>query len=286
MTSLRKRMIEDLEIRNYSQRTVQTYVAQVAHFAKFFGKSPELLGPDHIRSYQLYLIKEKKVSWSLVNQTVCALRFLYRVTLPKNWSVKHIPYAKKPKKLPLILSHEELARFFNHVHHPKYRTATMIMYAAGLRLSETLHLLVSDIDSQRMMIHVSQGKGNKDRYAPLSTSLLLHLKAYWKKYKPQEYLFPGKEPKNPLTPSAVQKACVEARKLAGLSKPVSAHTLRHCFATHLLEAGTDLRTIQVILGHKSLSTTSIYLHVTANAPQLTDQAKDLLAAIDYTDPWQ
>ena len=245
MTSLRKRMIEDLEIRNYSQRTIQTYVAQVAHFAKFFGKSPELLGHEHIRSYQLHLVKEKNASWSLVNQTVCALRFLYRVTLKKDWAVHHIPYAKKPKKLPLILSQEELARFFNHVHNLKCRAAIITMYAAGLRLSETLHLLVTDIDSKRMMIRVNQGKGNKDRYAPLSTSLLLHLKAYWEKYKPQKYLFPGQDPEKPLTPSSVQRACVEARKPAGISKPVSSHTLRHCFATHLLEAGTDLRTIKM-----------------------------------------
>ena len=293
MTSLRKRMTEDLEIRNYSPRTIKTYVFHVARFAKYFGQSPDLLGQEHVRRFQLHLVKERNASWATLNQTVSALRFLYCVTLGKNWDLRHIPYSKKPRKLPVILSRREIAILFSHVRNLKYRTVIRTMYAAGLRLSEAIGLLVSDIDSNRMTIHVRQGKGKKDRYAPLSTTLLSHLKSYWKVYKPQSCLFPGKDLEKPLHATAVQKAFTEARRLARIKKPVSSHTMRHCFATHLLEAGTDLRTIQVILGHRSLSTTAVYLHVVANAPHVTGQAKDLLAKVeevaprkDGDDPWR
>jgi integrase/recombinase XerD len=285
MTILRKRLTEDLEIRNYSPRTIKTYVTCVANFAKFFGTSPHLLGTEHIRSYQLHLVREKKVSWALLNQSVCALRFLYRETLKKEWAIHHIPYAKKPRKLPVILSQQEISQFLSHVQNLKYRTVLKTMYAAGLRLSEALNLLVTDIDSQRMLIRIRQGKGNKERYTPLGDTLLLHLRTYWKRYKPQSYLFPGRNPDSPLQPTSVQRVCGVARKLAGISKCVTTHTMRHSFATHLLEAGTDLKTIQFILGHTSLNTTSVYLHVSMNAPQLTTHAKDLLATAGQIDPW-
>jgi integrase/recombinase XerD len=286
VTSLRQRMIEDLQIRNYSPRTIEAYVACVAHFAQFFRKSPGNLGPEEIRNYQLHLVNEKKASWSLLNQTVCALRFLYRNVIKKDWVVNHVAYAKKPKKLSVILSQEEITRLFSHAENLKSRTALKIMYAAGLRVSEVLNLHVTDIDSKRMVIRVRQGKGKKDRYAPLSPTLLSNLRQYWKVYKSQGCLFPGRNSGVPIHETAIQRAFSLAKKLSGIEKPVSCHSLRHCFATHLLEAGTDLRTIQVVLGHSSLNTTAIYLHVTANAPQLTSQAKDLLAGVETVDPWQ
>lgn len=286
MTPLRQRMIEDLQIRNYSKRTIATYIYCVASFAKFFGKSPELLGPEDIRKYQIYLVKEKNASWSTYNQNVSALRFLYDGTLKKGWAIEHIPYGKRPKELPQILSFEEIATFFKHVRSPKYRMVLKTQYASGLRLSEALNLLITDIDSERMVIRVRQGKGNKDRYAPLSPTLLTQLREYWRSYKPKKYLFQAERSDKPIDPSAVQRACVMARRETKISKPVSSHTMRHCFATHMLEAGTDLRTIQVILGHSSLSTTAIYLHIRANAPHISAQARDLLRIAGNTDPRQ
>lgn len=280
MTPLRKRMIEDLTIRNYSPKTIDMYVSCVAHCAHYFGKSPELLNSEDIRRYQVYLVKEKNASWSSLNQVVCALRFLYRETLKKKSVIDHIPYAMKPKKLPDILTHEEIGNLFRHIENVKYKMVLQTMYGSGLRLSEALNLLVSDIDSKRMVIRVSQGKGQKDRYAPLSPTLLECLRTYWKLYKPSHYLFPGRTADTSLCPTAVQKTVGVARKLAGIKKTVTTHTMRHCFASHHLESGTDLRSIQIALGHSSLKTTSVYLHVTANSPQLAAPEKDLLAKVN------
>jgi integrase/recombinase XerD len=283
MTPLRKRMIEDLKIRNYSPKTIEVYVHCIAHFAKYFGKSPESLNTEHIRQYQVYLVEEKKASWTLLNQTVCALRFLHRHTLKKELIIDHIPFAKKPKKLPVILTPEEIVQLLNHIVSFKCKMVLKTMYGAGLRLSETLNLCVSDIDSKRMLIHVRQGKGKKDRYVPLSPTLLSCLRDYWNMYKPRHYLFPGRRPGTNFRGSTVRNAVAEARKRAGIKKPVTTHTMRHCFATHHLEAGTDLRSIQMVLGHSHLQTSSIYLHVAANAPQLTAHKKDLLAKVEEVD---
>ena len=277
MTILRQRMIEDLRVRNYSERTVETYVMRVAKFAQHFAKSPDLLGPREIRSYQLHLVQVCRSSWSVFNQTVCALRFFYGVCLNRPWSIQQIPFPRQEKKLPVVLSREEIRRLWGAVDNLKHRTLLMTLYAAGLRLSEALQLRVEDIDSQRMALRVRRGKGAKDRYAPLSRTLLQQLREYWRQDRPSGWLFPGRDAGSPLTHSSVQRLCKTAALRAGLGKRVSPHTLRHCLATHLLEAGTDLKTIQVLLGHRSLNTTSVYLHVAVCAPGGKPGAVDLLA---------
>ncbi len=279
MSILRQRMIEDLRIRNYSERTIQIYVDRVSQFARHFGKSPHVLGPEQIRQYQVFLVQCKKASWSVFNQTVCALRFFYRVSLKRDWTVEHIPFPKKEKKLPVILSCREVERFFVAVPNLKHRTILMTIYATGLRISEALALRLEDIDSSRMVVEVRQGKGKKDRYIPLSETLLEQLRTYWKCYRPTSWLFPGEDFQVPLGVSSVQKVCKRAAERAGLAKGVTAHRLRHCFATHLLEAGTDLKTIQVLLGHRSLQSTSIYLHVAAQAAGYKRRPQDLLARL-------
>jgi site-specific recombinase XerD len=276
MTKLRQRMIEDLRIRNYAAKTIDSYVRYAAEFAKYFGKSPDQLGIEHVRDYQVFLVETKKASWAVFNQTVCALRFLYRVTLGRSEIIEHIPFPKQEKKLPVILSTEELTRFFSAVTNLKHRTALMTMYAAGLRLSETLGLWPSDIDSSRMVVRVRQGKGRKDRDVVLSPSLLTVMRKYWRVYRPTKWLFPGKCPDKPLSKTTIQRACARASRKAGIAKAVKTHTMRHCFATHLLEAGTDLRTIQLLLGHANLQTTAVYLHVATNTLQSTKRTPDLL----------
>lgn len=278
MTILRQRMIEDLTIRNYSPRTIEIYVERVAKFAEYFNQSPDRLGPSHIRQYQVFLVKNQKASWAKFNQTVCALRFLYRVVLRKKWMIEHIPYPKREKKLPVVLSRGEVARFLRAVDNLKHRTILMTLYATGLRLSEAMALELSDIDSPRMLIRVRLGKGKRDRYVPLSETLLKQLRLYWKHSRPKGWLFPSKDPRFPLGVSSIQKVCATVVHKAGLNKRVNPHMLRHSFATHLLEAGTDLKTIQVLLGHRSLNTTSVYLHVAAQAPGPSRKAHDLLKA--------
>jgi len=267
MTPLRRRMIDDMTLRNFSLKTIQAYVRCVARFAYYFHRSPEHLGPEQIRAYLLYLLQERRVSLSYYNLTRCALRFFYRVTLGRDDVPGSIAPAKQPRTLPVVLSPDELVRFFAAVANLKHRAILMTAYAAGLRVSEVTHLRVSDIDSQRMVIHVRRGKGQKDRYAMLSPRLLEILRAYWKAARPADFLFPGAVPEQPITTGSVRRVCYRARRAAGLAKHVTVHTLRHSFATHLLEAGTDLRTIQVLLGHRSFSTTARYVHVaTASLP--------------------
>ena len=278
MTILRQRMIEDLTIRNYSPRTIKIYVERVAKFAEYFSQSPYRLGPSHIRQYQIFLVKNKKASWAKVNQTVCALRFLYRVCLRKKWMIEHIPYPKQEKKLPVVLSRGEVARFLRAVDNLKHRTILMTLYATGLRISEAMALEVSDIDSARMLIRVRLGKGKRDRYVPLSGTLLDQLRLHKKHSRPSGWLFPSRDPRRPLGGASIQKVCATVALKAGLNKRVNPHMLRHSFATHLLEAGTDLKTIQVLLGHRSLNTTSVYLHVAAQAPGSSRKAHDLLKA--------
>jgi site-specific recombinase XerD len=275
---LRQRFTEDLRIRHYSDRTVDAYVRCAAKFAEFFGKSPDLLGPEEVREYQKHLT-EKEVSRSTFTQTTSALRFLYGVTLKRKEEVEWIPYGRRETRLPVVLSQDELGKFFQAVENRKYRTVLMTMYGAGLRLGEALGLRVTDIDSQRMVIRVEQGKGRKDRYVELTPGLLSALREYWKLYRPKSWLFPAEKNGHAVHPTAVQKACKEARLRSGLTKPVTTHTMRHCYGTHQLEAGKDLRTIQLRLGHSSLHTTALYLHVAAGAERTTSKAIDLLEQV-------
>lgn len=255
------RMAEDMLVRNLAQRTIDAYTYHVERFAKHFGKPLDQLGPEEIRQYQLHLIEVQKVSWSSFNQAVCGLRFLYLVTLPKPWVVQHIPFGKRPKRLPPVLGSEEVSRLIACVPLLKHRTVLLTLYAAGLRLSEATHLQVPDIDSTRMQLNIRHGKGSKQRLVPLSPRLLEELRDYWRQTRPTSFLFPGKTADVPLSNATIQKACKMAAALARLNKPVTPHTLRHSYATGLLEAGVDLLTIGQLLGHKSFTTTMIYLHV-------------------------
>ena len=233
---------------------------QVACFARHVGKSPEQLGQEEIRTYQLHLI-EKGVSWSLFKQAVCALRFLYRTTLKRDWAVEQIPYPRREKRLPVVLGPAEVRSLLEAVVNQKHRMLLMTIYATGLRVSEAAHLQVGDIDSARMLIRVRQGKGRKDRQVMLSPVLLASLRLYWQWYRPALWLFSGRKPTRPLSISAIQKVCERAARTAGICKKVSPHTLRHSFATHLLENGADLRLIQTLLGHQSVSTTQRCTHI-------------------------
>ena len=261
MTKLRRRMIEDMVLRRLSINTQSSYVQRVAAFARYYGKSPAFLGPEHIRKFQLHMINDRKCSSSHLNVTVSALKFFYTVTLDKSWVIEQVPFSRPERKLPVILSPEEVSKFFSSVRSLKYRTIFMTIYATGLRISEATHLRVNNIDSKRMVIHVVQGKGRKDRYVMLSQILLAHLRTYWKAFTPSTWLFPGISKDKPISPSCVRHVCREARLTAGLKKEVTPHTLRHSFATHLLETGTDLRTLQILLGHKSPTMTARYTNI-------------------------
>jgi integrase/recombinase XerD len=276
MTPLRRRMIQDMQLRNFASGTVNVYVSCVARFASHFARSPESLGPEDVRAYLLHLIEQRHVSWSYYNLHLQALRFLYNVTLGRPVVLAHVVCPRQPKRLPVVLSPNELIRFFAAVANLKHRASLMTAYAAGLRVAEVAALQVSDIDSQRMVLRVRQGKGRKDRYVMLSPVLLEILRAFWKVARPQTWLFPNPSGEGPLTPAAVMKACRRAGRASGLEKHVTVHTLRHSFATHLLEAGTDLRTIQVLLGHDSPRTTAIYTHVSPAAVRATVSPLDRL----------
>ena len=262
MTPLRRRMIEDMQVRNLSPVTQRCYLHAVAKFARHFNRSPDRLGLADIRAYQIHLTVTG-ISWAGFNVAVCALRFFYGTTLGRTAIVERIPDARKRRQLPVILSAEEVVRFFAAVPNLKHRVALMTAYAAGLRVSEVVRLKLADIDSSRMLIRVDQGKGGRDRYIMLSPQLLVVLRAYWRETRPVHWLFPGQDESRPLDPSVLQWACRKARAAASLGKPVTVHTLRHSFATHLLEAGTDIRIIQVLLGHRDLSTTARYTQVAA-----------------------
>lgn len=276
MTPLRQRMIEDMKLRNMSAWTQEAYVRYVADFARYSGKSPDLLGPEEVRAYQVHLFKERGFCYNSLTVAASALKFFYRVTAPRDWSVEQIPVPKRPKKLPVVLSKEEVAQFFKAIKNIKYRAMFMAGYGAGLRVSEITHLRLRDIDSSRMVIHVCQGKGKKDRYVMLSPRLLAVLRIYWQATRPAHWLFPGVKPNQPCSRVSVRYACRQARLDAGLSKPVTPHMLRHSFATHLLEAGTDLRIIQVLLGHNSPRTTARYTHVSTEQLQQTQSPLDTL----------
>ena len=276
MTPLRLRMIQDLQIRNFSPHTTQAYVRYVRRFAEHFGRSPDQLGPEDIRSFQVHL-KDEGASCATLIQVVSALRFFYRVTLRKKWIIDHIPYPKKEKRLPVVLSPDEVEKLLLSVANIKHRTMLSTCYAAGLRISEVTHLRVTDIDSSRMVIHVQQGKGRKDRLGPLSPKLLEQLRAYWRVSKPKTWLFPGRPKSRPMVTRSLQKICRRARDDAGITKLATVHSLRHSFATHLLEAGTNVRTIQLILGHRRLESTATYSHVSTRELLSTKSPFDLLS---------
>ena len=277
MTPLRQRMIDDMQLRHMSPRTIRTYTDHIAKFARYFGTSPARLGPAEIRRYQLYLIHEKAASWSAYNQCVCALRFLYGITLKQGVEISDIPFPRRERKLPVILSPAEVLQFLDAITSLKYRAILMTAYAAGLRLSEVTGLHVSDIDSRRMVIRIRQGKGRRDRYVMLSPALLRILRLYWQAARPTAWLFPSRKPDQPISSTAVQRACRQAARAAGLTKHVTVRTLRHCFATHLLEAGANIRVIQTLLGHHSVHTTERYTHVSTESVCATPSPLDLLA---------
>lgn len=280
MTPLRQRMLEDMGIRNLAENTRSAYLQQVAAYSRYFHRSPDELGPEEVRTYQLYLLQIRMLAPSSITVATGALRFLYKVTLKRPWAVEEIPMPMKPFKLPEILSPEEVMHFLNSVGNRKHRAILMTAYAAGLRVSEATHLKVTDIDSQRMMLRVDQGKGRKDRYVMLSPRLLEVLRTYWKSARPAHWLFPGERPGQPITREAVGLACQRARRVSGITKPITPHSLRHAFATHLLESGADLRTIQLLLGHRSLATTSRYLKVATSTVCATASPFDLLPKVD------
>jgi integrase/recombinase XerD len=275
MTPLRQRFIDDLRLRNYSSRTIEAYVAGVARLAQHFNRSPDQLGPEHVRGLQIELLR-RRVSWSLFNQTVCALRFFFNITLGRPEVLPFIPYGKRPKTLPCVLSPEEVLRFIEAAPAGRARLLLQTAYACGLRIEELLHLRVGDIDSARMVIRVRQGKGRKDRLVPLSPRLLAELRSYWQWQRPQTWLFPGQRPEQPLTASHLQRLCQRLVVQLGLTKRATPHTLRHSYATHMLEAGVDLRTLQAILGHNSLQTTATYLHVSTQRLQQLPSLLDRL----------
>jgi integrase/recombinase XerD len=277
MTSLRQRMIEDMQIRNLSVHTQKCYVLQVSLFARHFSKSPVLLGPEQIRAYQIYLTNERKLATKSILLAIAALRFLYKVTLKKSWVFETIiPAPKAPQTLPVVLSPEEVIQFLDCVSSRKYRAILTTCYAAGLRISEAVALAPLAIDSKRMVLRVEQGKGQKDRYVMLSPKLLEVLRAWWRVEKPKDWLFPSDMPGQHITKGAVERECQKAHRICKIPKPITPHSLRHAFAVHLLEQGTDVRTIQLLLGHRNLATTAKYLRIATSKVCSTSSPLDLL----------
>ena len=283
MTPLRQRFIEDMQLRNLAEGTQKHYISHVAAFARYFGKSPELLDIEAVRQYQLYLLKDRKLSAEAVNQYISSVKFLYLISLEMPWTDEYFPRVRRPSQLPVVLSPEEIMYFFDNIPSLKYRAALMTCYGAGLRVSEAVSLRIRDIDSQRMLLRVEQGKGAKDRYAMLSPRLLQVLRRYFTaafrrgSYTPDSYLFPSWRAQRHLCAGSLQLACREAALRAGILKRVTVHTLRHSFATHLLENGTDTRVIQVLLGHSRIDTTARYVRV---GPQVVAATVSPLDNID------
>jgi len=273
MTPLRQRMIEDLCRYNYAPRTRQTYVAQIAKLAKHFSASPDQLTREQVQEYQ-DLLASRCVSW--LPQAVAAMQFLYNKTLECDWKITH-SYRRKPKSLPVVLTLEEVSRLLAAVELLKARMLLTVMYGCGLRISEALRLQVRDIDSGRMVIHIRQSKGRKDRYVPLGSTLLEELRDYWHRERPASFLFPGSQADKPWNVASVRGEFRFAKRIARIEKPCTTHTLRHSYATHCLEAGMDVAMIQQILGHASLETTATYTHVTESIMGAKDTFPDLLA---------
>jgi site-specific recombinase XerD len=282
-------MLDELQRRNFSEDTIRHYIRTVEDFARHFNRPPDRLGLRHIREYQAQLFQKRKLSSGSITYRLAALRFFYIKTLKKAWSVAETPYPKKNYRLPTILSQEEVARLIDAARTPFHRTLLITLYATGLRCAELTHLKVSDIDSKRMVIHVRGGKGRKDRDVMLSPKLLEELRQHWRRLprKTSDWLFPGNRwhtADYPIDEKTPRHACQGAARRAGLSRAIHPHTLRHCFATHLLEAGADLRTIQILLGHSSLKETTVYLHLSKRHLSATPSPLDSLQLKDASSP--
>ena len=282
MTPLRQKMINEMLLRRFSLKTQEAYVAAVMGLARHYKQSPEGITKQMIQDYLLYLMQKRKLSWSSCNVAVSGIRFFYIQTLGMDSMYLSIPPRKKDNKLPEILSMEELENLFAALTNQKHRTLLMTTYAAGLRVSEVVGLKLTDIDSERMMIRVQQGKGRKDRYTILSERLLKELRIYWKMYRPSLWLFSSRDTEQALSIGSAQRIYYHAKEQAGIQKGKGIHILRHCFATHLLEAGVDLRTIQMLMGHKSITTTIGYLQVTRKQLSSTQSPLDLLKVPENT----
>jgi integrase/recombinase XerD len=266
MTPLRQRMLDDLRRRNYTADTIRAYIRAVRQFAEFFGRSPEQMGAEEVRQYQIYLLHERRLAPGSVENCVSALRFLYKRTLKRrDLAFDDLPFPKQPRSLPNVLSQDEVKRLIEGTRNRMHRTILMLLYATGVRRTEASRIKVSDIDSGRMVIHIRRGKGLRDRDVPLTPKLLEELREYWRWKKPAVYMFPSKvsarEHEQPISDKTVWNICKAGAKRAGITKKIGPHTLRHSYATHLLEAGTDLRTIQLLMGHERLEDTTVYLHL-------------------------
>jgi len=280
-------MIRDMELRNFSPRTQHSYLHAVEELAKYYNMSPDKLNKEQVENYILYLRKERGLAWNTCNVAMSGFKFFYNITLKEHSFSLTPPPKKSLKKLPVVLSRNEVWKIINAAHHPKHRLVLMTTYSAGLRAAEVVNLTIDHIDSSRMMIRVEQGKGNKDRYTLLSTKLLEELRLYWKVVRPVKWLFPGRMPHERMSVGCAQRIFYKAKKKAGIKRGGGIHTLRHCFATHLLEDGCDIRKIQMLLGHQSLKTTSVYLHVAKK------DLRSLKSPMDYFDenddpecPWE
>jgi integrase/recombinase XerD len=280
MTALRQRMLEDLRIRNYAPTTVSSYIRSVADFAKHFDKPPDQLGSEEIRSWQLFLLNEKRVKLSTYIQAVCALRFFYQNTLHRRIEIDRIPLPRYEKKLPVILSKAEVKALLEAPQNLKHRAMLATMYGAGLRISEVTSLKVSDLDRGRRVIWVRGGKGHKDRQVMLAEPLRDLLAAYWRWKRPTDWLFPGRNPDRHIATNSVFRACEKAARKAGITKPIHPHSLRHAFATHLLDEGVNLLVIQALLGHAHLKTTARYLHLSDSAVRSTKSPLEMLGSLD------
>lgn len=277
MSELRQQMLADLRIRNYAERTQEIYITRVAEMARHFKRSPDQLSGEEVRDYLRQLKEGRRVSRSAFAQVIGGLRFLYRVTLDRPDMVPHLPYPRLKRRQPVVLSAEEVVRLLGTIGNLKHRTVALVLYGAGLRINEALALELRDVDSARMVLTVRHGKGDLDRQVTLSSVLLEALRVYWRAYRPSSWLFPGRKADERLTPSAIQRAIKAARLKAGIAKPATPHSLRHSYATHLMEAGTDLRVIQTLLGHRSLRTTAIYTHVATERVRGTRSPLDALS---------
>lgn len=261
MGKLREQMKMDLKLKGYSSKTQAAYLGYMKKFVRYFGRSPAKMGEEEIREYLYHLLTERDLGDSSINSAYSALKFFYKTTLCRDWNVAKIPRRKPEKRLPVVLDGSEIKQLFAVTTNLKHRALLMTTYSAGLRVSETAHLKVCDVDSKRMQLRIAQGKGKKDRYASLSPVTLNLLRDYWRQYRPFSWLFPGRLPESPISTRSIQKVFKDAKRKAGIKKPATVHTLRHSFATHLLEAGTDIYRVQKLMGHTSPKTTAIYIHL-------------------------